>query len=169
MTTTELDSIGRTAVSGVVLTRERAAVLEHDDSVLSSLVGDSIAHPHYTAKAEAGQRLAERLSPEHLSMLRSGSTVSIEVIPAHGNRTIAYPAELIDLGFSRCQRGELGNRRGARVPLNEPDGEKECRAHWDDAFSREPFRPFDSPGWCWRREASTQRTANMRREVRHEQ
>jgi hypothetical protein len=51
------------------------------------------------------------LSDKHLTMLREGSGISVEVIETRGSRTVTDPKELAALGFSPAQ---------CRVPVAAP-------------------------------------------------
>jgi rubredoxin len=60
-----------------------------------------------------------RLSPEHLTLLREGSGISDDVIIERGYRTITDPKELRDRGFSRQQSN---NVPGLLLPVHTTDG-----------------------------------------------
>ena len=62
--------------------------------------------------------LTDLLSPEHLTMLRDGSSILDEVILARGYRTVTSPADLLELGFGRSQR----RVPGLLLPLWPTDG-----------------------------------------------
>ena len=68
------------------------------------------------------------LSPEHLAMLRDGSSISDEKIKARGYRTITEAKELMQLGFTRSQC----RVPGLLLPLWATDGQNSLYVYRPD-------------------------------------
>jgi hypothetical protein len=83
----------------------------------------------HTTADQSRQPLTERLSPEHIAMLREGSCISDEIILARGYRTVRDKAELLTLGFKPAQ----SLVPGLLLPLWTTDGQNSVFVYRPDA------------------------------------